>query len=261
MDLEAARKELTKRSPLSAKRIGFFAVAAVFVVAGLLLRFGHSGQSDVEQNVPVLVPESPPTDAAPSADTSESVAKSPASIQEPTTTPKQPTEERIRQPEQMETAAPPAPSSDLPWSGMILVSKQPITVRASPSPSAPITFGFPAGRSFRVIGREAGFAQIADVKSGASGWIDDAALAPPPDGPAVMPKPRVGASPAAQPKPVAASTKPSMRSAAAKPKTADENNQSAPSSQGTSQPDIQLERPPGLFGGVFKGIFGGGNGN
>ena len=41
-------------------------------------------------------------------------------------------------------------------------------------------YGFPAGRPFRVIGREAGFVQIQDLKSSASGWIDEAALAPPP---------------------------------------------------------------------------------
>ena len=65
---------------------------------------------------------------------------------------------------------------------MILVSRQPISVLASPSSSAPSTYGFPAGRSFRVIGHEGGFAPIQDVKSGASGWIDEAALTPPPAG-------------------------------------------------------------------------------
>jgi len=49
---------------------------------------------------------------------------------------------------------------------------------ASPSSSAPVLYGFPAGRPFRVIGRSAGFAHIQDLKSSASGWIDEAALAP-----------------------------------------------------------------------------------
>jgi hypothetical protein len=61
-------------------------------------------------------------------------------------------------------------------SGMILVSKRPIEVLAGPSSSASLLYGFPAGRPFRLIGRKAGFAQIQDLKSGATGWIDDTAL-------------------------------------------------------------------------------------
>lgn len=61
-------------------------------------------------------------------------------------------------------------------SGMILVSKQPIKLLAGPSSSAPFMYGFPAGRRFRLIGEESGFAQIQDVKSGATGWVDEAAL-------------------------------------------------------------------------------------
>jgi hypothetical protein len=61
-------------------------------------------------------------------------------------------------------------------SGMILVSKQPIKLLAGPSSSAAFLYGFPAGRRFRLIGQESGFAQIQDVKSGAKGWIDEAAL-------------------------------------------------------------------------------------
>ena len=68
-------------------------------------------------------------------------------------------------------------------SGMILVSKQPIKLLASPSSSAPVMYGFPAGRRFKLIGEESGFAQIQDVKSGATGWIDEAALGHSPDVP------------------------------------------------------------------------------
>src|SRR5437868_5029948 len=50
-------------------------------------------------------------------------------------------------------------------SRMILVSKRPIEVLARPSSSSVVIYGFPAGRSFRLIGREAGFAQIQDLKS------------------------------------------------------------------------------------------------
>lgn len=46
-----------------------------------------------------------------------------------------------------------------PGSGMILVSRQPVAVLASPSSSAPTMYGFPAGRPFRVIGHDGGFAQ------------------------------------------------------------------------------------------------------
>jgi len=61
-------------------------------------------------------------------------------------------------------------------SGMILISKQPIELLAGPSPSASGIYGFPAGRRFRVVGQQSGFAQLQDVKSGATGWIDEAAL-------------------------------------------------------------------------------------
>jgi hypothetical protein len=37
-------------------------------------------------------------------------------------------------------------------------------------------YGFPAGRPFRLIGREGSFAKIQDVKSGATGWIDESTL-------------------------------------------------------------------------------------
>src|SRR5262245_19519689 len=71
---------------------------------------------------------------------------------------------------------------------MILVSRQPVAVLASPSSSAPALYGFPAGRPFRVIGRDGGFAHIQDLRSSASGWIDEAALALPPRMPAVSPQ-------------------------------------------------------------------------
>src|SRR3977135_2186310 len=58
----------------------------------------------------------------------------------------------------------------LTGSSTILVSKQPIGVLAGPSSSAAILYGFPAGRRFRLIGHEAGFARIQDLKSGAVGW-------------------------------------------------------------------------------------------
>ena len=61
----------------------------------------------------------------------------------------------------------------------IFVTKRPVEVLAGPSSSASVLYGFPAGRPFRLIGRDAGFAQIQDLKSSATGWIDETALAQP----------------------------------------------------------------------------------
>ncbi len=60
--------------------------------------------------------------------------------------------------------------------GMILIAKHPIQMLAQPSSSAAVLYGFPSGRRFRLISQQSGFAQIQDVKSGATGWIDEAAL-------------------------------------------------------------------------------------
>ena len=61
----------------------------------------------------------------------------------------------------------------------IFVTKRPVEVLAGPSSSASVLYGFPAGRPFRLIGRDAGFVQIQDLKSSATGWIDETALAQP----------------------------------------------------------------------------------
>src|SRR5262245_1611623 len=126
--------------------------------------------------------------------------------------------------------------SMLPDSGIILVARLPVEVRASPSSSAPALYGFPAGRPFRVIGREGGFAHIQDLKSSASGWIDEVALAQPPDDPAT--------SSSAQPQPYSAEGKPGQRNSGV---TAD--------SEVTTPPN---RKRPGLFGrgGLFGRIFG-----
>ena len=64
--------------------------------------------------------------------------------------------------------------------GMILIAKHPIQMLAQPSSSAAVLYGFPSGRRFRLVSQQSGFAQIQDVKSGATGWIDEAALGQPP---------------------------------------------------------------------------------
>jgi hypothetical protein len=61
--------------------------------------------------------------------------------------------------------------------GPIVVSKRPVQVLAGPSSSASVLYGFPAGRPFRLIGHEAGFAHIQDLKSSATGWIESTAVA------------------------------------------------------------------------------------
>jgi hypothetical protein len=133
---------------------------------------------------------------------------------------------------------------------MILVSRQPVAMLASPSSSAPTMYGFPAGRSFRVIGRDGGFAHIQDLKSGASGWIDEAALAPPPTVPA--------ASARAPSQPFAVGRNPTNPSANLKTKATGNDNLGIANSEAPTQPD---RRRPGLFGrgGLFGGIFGNGN--
>jgi hypothetical protein len=96
-------------------------------------------------------------------------------------------------------------------SGIILVSRRPFEVLAGPSSSASVMYGFPAGRRFRLIGREAGFAQIQDLKSGATGWIDEASLEQSPRVPAV--------SVPSGPKPAPATHKATTASIERKPKT------------------------------------------
>lgn len=134
----------------------------------------------------------------------------------------------------------------------ILVSKRPVAVLASPSASAPVLYGLPAGRQFRMLGHEGSFAHIQDLSSSASGWIDEAALAA---------QPRVPlASAPSQSRPVAASRPPAANASAEqqKPKASSAGGQVAAG----SEPAAPAEREPrGLFGGggILRNIFGGGN--
>jgi hypothetical protein len=248
MDLEVARKALSKRGPFSSKRVAFFVVAGLCLVVGILLRSGqYFGQPEGEQNAPVTVAATTPSAATPAVEPTESVPKPPPPAREAATAPNE-------QAEQAGEAIEQAEQPELPGSGMILVSRRPIEVLSSPSPSASAMYGFPAGRPFRVIGRDAGFAQIQDLKSGARGWIDEAALAPPPRVPDV-------AAPS-QSKPVAVSRKRATASADPKPKVTKKDSQVAADSEASAEPDpVQTRNRPGLFGrgGLFGGIFGNGN--
>jgi hypothetical protein len=252
MDLEAARKTLSKRGAFSSKRVAFFVVAGLSLVVGILLRSSqYFGQPEVEQNAPVTVAAPPPSAAAatPAGETTESVRKTPPPAQEAATAPNEQAEqtgEVVEQVMQAGEAIEHAEQPEPPGSGMILVSRQPVEVLASPSSSAPIMYGFPAGRPFRVIGRDGGFAQIQDLKSGASGWIDEAALPPPPRVPAV--------SAPSKPKPVAVSRKPAKASADPKPKATKKDSQVTADSEGATESDPETRKRPGLFG--RGGFFG-----
>jgi hypothetical protein len=255
MDLEVARKALSKRNTFSPRRVTFFVVAGLGVIGGILLRSGqYFAQPEAELKAPVAVaPSLPPVAATPAEEATESVPEPPPPAQDTATAPTEnvePTGKTVGAPEQADEAVEHAEQPEPSDSDMILVSRQPVAVLASPSPSAPTMYGFPAGRPFRVIGRDGGFAHIQDLKSGASGWIDEAALAPPPSVPAV--------SAPSQPKPVAVSPKSAKPSADPKPKATKKDSQVTADSEAATQPD---RRRPGLFGrgGAFGRIFGNGN--
>ena len=226
MDLEAARKSLAKKSTFSPKKIAFGVVACLVLVAGIGLRASHyfgetpAQKSPVERLSPCLYlrlrqrrrrqqrrpnpfPRRRPPRKIPHP-RRVSRPNRPADKAEQT----KPEGDAVGQTEQ----------ADLPGAGMILVSRKPVEVLASPSASAPAMYGFPAGRPFRVIGREGGFVQIQDLKSSASGWIDEAALAAPPPAPVV-------AAPS-QSKPGAVNRKPATASADPKPKVDQESRRS-----------------------------------
>lgn len=269
MDLEVARKSLSpeqKQGGFSSKKFAFLAVAGVILVAGIAWRASsYLGEKPAEEKAPVAVEAAPQPEAAPppavgsaqpktpapapdTAAAPPSEPSAPATAQQPK--PAAPSDETAQQPEpEGEAVGQSEQQEDLPGTGMILVSRKPVEVLSSPSADAPAMFGFPAGRPFRVIGREGGFAHIKDLRSGASGWIDEAALtAPPPRAPAV-----------AAPSP----SKSRGSSGGANPKaTAKKNAPTTAASEPTAETgSVQTQRRPGLFGkgGLFGGIFGGGN--
>lgn len=275
MDLEVARKSLSKRNAFSTKKITFVAIACLVLVAGIGLRASHylggtpaeSEPAAVEAPVPAPVPVPTPSPVAapeaaspPAKEPAESVPETAPATQEAAPAPSEPAGQAGDAAEQTAPegdAVEQSEQADFPGAGMILVARKPVEVLASPSASAPAMYGFPAGRPFRVIGREGGFVQIKDLKSSASGWIDEAALAaPPPSAPTV-------AAPS-QSKPGAVNRKPAAASAAPKPKAAKKNAPVTADSEAAAEPDpAQVRRPPVLFGrgGFFGGIFGGGNAN
>ena len=282
MDLEAARKSLSKRGTFSPRRVIFFVIAGLGLAAGILLRSGeYFTRTDVQQSAPVAVAPAPPpiaatpavgatksvpeveqnspaaiapspplTAATPALGTTESVSPSSPPAEKVVTAPAAQTEstsEAVAEPEPAGVADGHAGQPELPDGGIILVARHPVEVLANPSSSSAALYGLPAGRPFRVIGREGGFAHIQDLKSRASGWIDKSALAEPPRAPA--------ASTPAQPKTYSAGGKPANASAGQKPAATQKDTSVATNSEDATQPD---RRRPGLFGGggLFGGIFG-----
>src|SRR5262249_45071724 len=163
MDVRIPWKVLSKegaspstRIAFSSKRIAFLVIAGLALVAGIVLRSSHYlTQSEVEQNAPVEVTPSPPPASAtsggkpaetvtqpsssPTPATTESVSQSPTPVREAAPNPneqKEPTGEAINKPEQANEAVEQPAQPELPGSGMILVSRQPIGLLASPSSSA-----------------------------------------------------------------------------------------------------------------------------
>jgi len=275
MALKIPWKSLSKQDTFSSlqgvfssKRGVFFVAAGLVVAVGLLVRGGdYFGQPEVEQ-------KSPATEAAPAPSTTATPAQPAESVPQPqppapqTATPKP-------QPPAPETATAPnqpaepasgvvdqtgpsgeaveqAEQPELPDAGMVLVSRRSVEVLSGPSSSAAVMYGFPAGRQFRVIGREGSFTQIQDVVSGAKGWIDEAALAPPPRMPDV--------SAPSRSKPDAVSRTRATGSADPKPKAVKKGSQPVTDSEAAAEP-VETRKRPGLFGGdgPFRGIFGGGN--
>ena len=204
-------------------------------------------QPQVEQNAPAAVAPSPPPAAA--TPPGQNAVTAPTEQAEPAG-------EAVGEPEPTGEADEHA-EFGLPGSGIILVAKQPVEVLASPSSSAPALYGFPAGRPFRVIGREGGFAHIQDLRSSASGWIDEAALARPPRDP-------VGWLLLWERRPLLSRSLSQLaeslqiRLLGPKAKTTQKDRAVTAGSEVTAQPD---RNRPGLFGrgGLFGGIFGNGN--
>jgi hypothetical protein len=266
MDLKVGWEALSKRSTFSAKRVAFLAIAGLCLVAGILLRSGqYFAPPEVEQNAPVA-PSPSPAAATSAVEPTESVPQPPAPAQETATAPNEQKEEAVEEPAQTGEAVEQAEQPQ--GSAMILVSRQPIAMLASPSSSASVLYGFPAGRAFRLISRDGGFAQIQDMKSGASGWIDEAALAPPPRVPVasahLQPRPysvsRISPVDSARPmsQPYSVSRIPSHPSTGTKQKATKNDNKATADSEAATQP---VRKRPGLFGrgGLFGGIFGNGN--
>jgi Bacterial SH3 domain len=269
MDLSAVRQALSKRrDALFSKRVGFLAIAGLALVVGLLMRAGlYLDEPGADKTAPAVVEESKAPATPPASETAKSAPAPETPAPQPAAAPDKPagqtggaTEQAARTPQAVpddqtkqtgQQAATPEPAvepteqagqPDSENSGVILVAKRPVEVRSSPSDSAPVAYGFPAGRPFRVIGREGNFAHIQDLTSKASGWIDEAALAPPP----------------ARPAPSSAGRSSPQISTGSRPSAVGNDNQITTSEPSQTYPVEQRRRGGILFGrgGLFGGLFG-----
>lgn len=274
MDLEAARKTLEEPSAFSRKKLAFIGVAGVLLVSGIGWRASHYfADAPAAREPDTVVAPAPEAAAPPPSETTESVIEKPPVAPPALVTPEAapaPVQQAgdaaeksdlesdvIGQAEPEQEAAGQAEQADVPGSGMILVSRKPVQVLASPSASAAAMYGFPAGRPFRVIGREGGYVHIQDLRSSASGWIEEAALATPPKqaAPAVSAPSKPATSTATSPSQSNPRTARKPATPAAEPKPAKKSAPAVPGSEPAPEP--QTRRPPALFGrdGFFGGIF------
>lgn len=242
MALSKVEMAISKYVPAAKpKHIVFFAVVGLcFVVSGLLL-LAESDEEPADEAPAVTVTMPSPLPSATAEPAEEATGALPAA-----------------EPVPQEVQAP--PPKPIEGAGKILISKRPIEMLAAPSSTASAMYGFPAGRPFRLIDREAGYARIQDLKSGASGWIDEAALEParmPAASAPATPKPTARAHPKAAPTPKATAAKP--KATAAKPSAP----KKATAEAETAEPDpAQPPKRGGLFGGkgpiagILQGAFG-----
>lgn len=143
-----------------AKNLKIVTVACAGVVAGGLVMMGQvagDAQSGARHETAVALAVAPPQHmpgADPAVDLAPSLPHTPPLPQR----------------------APDIPTIDMAGATDAVASR-PTSVRSGPSETAPMMYGFPAGRAVRVIGSDGAFAHIQDVESGADGWIEKDALA------------------------------------------------------------------------------------
>lgn len=148
-----------------AKRVTLLVAVGLCVAGGFLLLWANFRTVEPQEVViAVELPRSSPASTIPPQETTQAISQETTPVSSPTA----PTNQNTG-------PADPDGGGD---SSMIQITARPSTVRAGPSSSAPMLFGFPAGRQVRVIGHHAGFVKIEDLSKGTQGWIDESALVP-----------------------------------------------------------------------------------
>lgn len=135
--------------------------------------FGDVRKNPAPENVVILGVASPPEEnfgRPPEVDFTSSL---PSSARNPSSAPTTASTEAPK------TAGEKLSYDGIEEPGRIQVAAQPTEVLAWPASSAPMLYGYPAGRPLRVIGHFENFVRIEDVKSGAWGWVEKSALVTP----------------------------------------------------------------------------------